>query len=161
MQLVEFDLSITDEPWGTVLQGEINFDEAVRFLLFAWCGKDLSWAKSSGFATGATLDICYGPRPRGRVQLMARISDTVSTDLTLKSNQIPTTGMRCLAQLSVPSVLYETRNHGVGLLALPHGTTKSRKKRLWHIKPAALTAELAVFEQAYGRRGQFVGHPFG
>jgi len=78
----------------------------------------------------------------------------------LTASQMPKAGVSCHAEMSVPSVLYTTTDHGVGLLAIPHELTKSRRKGLWHIKPAALNQDLTLFEQAYGRCGMFSGHPF-
>jgi len=158
--MVEFELCLSDRPWGRVLVGDFDFEEEARFILFAWSGQQLAWAKASYFDTGAELDICYHPCLEDKFQLIARIAGTVSTELILKSNQVPTSSMRSRAELSVPSVLYTTVDHGLGLLAVPRGLTKSRRKGLWHIRPDAMTPELALFAQAYGRRGTFVGHPF-
>jgi hypothetical protein len=158
--MVEFELSLSDHPCGRVLAADLDFEEEARFLLFAWCGQHLAWAKASSYDTGAELDICYHPCLGDQVQLLARIAGTVSTDLILKSNQVPTSGMRSRAELSVPSVLYTTLDHGLGLLAVRREQTNSRRKGLWHIRPDAITPELALFAQAYGRHGTFVGHPF-
>jgi hypothetical protein len=158
--MVEFELSVSDHPWGRVLVADFDFEEEARFLLFAWNGQQLVWAKASTCDTSAELNLCYHPCLGDKVQLLAGISGTVSTDLILKSNQVPTSGMRSRAEISVPSVLYTTRDHGLGLLAVRRGLTQSRRKGLWHIRPEAITPELALFAPAYGRRGTFVGHPF-
>ena len=160
MQEVEFELSLSDQPSGIVLAGEFSFEVDVRVLLFAWNGQDMAWAKESGHLRSAKLDICYHPCRGDDIQLLARIGGSVSTDLMLKSTQCPTVGMTCRAELSVPSVLYRTINHGLGLLVIPTELTKSRRKCLWHIRSGELPEKFAMFEQAQGRRGIFDNHPF-
>lgn len=158
--MIEFELSLVDHSFGKVLVANFDFEEEARFLLFAWNGEHLEWVKASFCGTGADLNICYHPLLGDQVQLLARIASNVSTALILNSNQVPTSSLLVRAELSAPTVLYTTPDHGLGLLAVRHGLTKSRRKGLWHIKPDAITPELAPFAQAYGRQGMIVGHPF-
>ncbi len=157
---VEFDLEFSVRPSGTALTGQVDFVQPTRYLLFAWRGNELAWAKSS-FSDGLTgLDICYHRCIGTHVQLITWVGNATSESLMLTTSHMPEAGTHCSAELSVPSVLYTKLDHGMGLLALPRGLTKSRRKGLWHIRPEAFTPELRLFEQAYGRRGVFMEHPF-
>ena len=158
--MVEFHLSLSDHPWGRVIEWVVDFEEEVRYLMFAWNGPEMVWVKASQNDGDADVNICYHPTCEDQVQLLAEIAGSESADLMLISSQVPTTEIKCFAELAVPSVLYRTPNHGLGLLAVPRAQTQSRRKKLWHIKPDAITPELAPFENAYGRYGSLLGHPF-
>jgi hypothetical protein len=158
--MAEFELTLSHQPWGTVLDGRVEFAEEMRFLLFAWNSDELAWAKAPGFATAADLSLCYYPSPIGRLQLITRVGMGGSSDLMLTPRQGPTTGAWCTVRPSQVSILYRTELHGVGLVVLPRKSTQSRRKQLWHIRSEAVSEELQLFVQAYGRSGTFTGHPY-
>jgi len=161
VRVVNFDLSLTDRSSSPVLKGAFDFGQDARFLVFAWNGQSLAWAKAPRYGSGAALSIWYHECLGDDVQFIAHISSGCTYDLKLSASQVPNAGVNCRAEMSVPSILYTTAGHGVGILAIPRELTKSRRKGLWHLRPEALTLEMAVFEQARGRSGMFTGHPFG
>jgi hypothetical protein len=158
--MVNFELKLSHEPWGIVLEGTVEFAEEIRCLLFAWNGNEVAWAKSSQLEKSVDLSLCYYPSPIGRAQLITRVGSGWSTELMLKPHQRPTSGTSCSAEPNQVSILYRTEDHGVGLVALLPECTQSRRKKLWHIRPERVSDALQLFVQAYGRAGTFTGHPF-
>ena len=156
----KLDLTISPQPWGTVLEGRVELAEPMRLILFAWNRQELAWAKAPGIETSAEIFLCYYPSPIGRIQLITRVGMGSSTELMLSPNQCPIAGAECDIEPNKVSILYRTANHGVGLIAVSKNCTQSRRKKLWHLRSDSVSDELRIFVPAYGRSGLFSEHPF-
>ncbi len=143
------------------LTGVAEFEIEARFLLFAWSGQgELHWAKDHRPSSAVYLELNYHKATGHNVQLIAFVNRMCYDKLILKDRQVPSGDIVCQATLGVPSVLYETIDHGIGLLAIPRRETKTRRRALWHIRPEVQAERYFPFANAYGRYGVLTGNPF-
>ena len=144
-------LNLSEDEWGRkTLATELTFEAPTKILLYACLGKELWWAKSSGWATRHKWSAQYHHLRDGARQVIVTCSAVIQ-DCIIPASFDPETECQAEVKVLVPSLLYRRGEHAVGIVAVPSGAAESLRNGLWRLKPAHMNESLAPFSGALSR----------
>ena len=156
---MKINLTITVDAWKRVtLSAVFTWPEPAHLLALIEHGPDLWWAKSPAAKTDLTYSAHYHHvrHQHGQRQVIVSCGTTIQDCIIPEGFDPGTPGAVHLEPL-LPCTLYAQFPHQLGLILVPKNTTKSLRNRIWRLKSAFQSPDLAPFAKALaqGRSGHF------
>lgn len=153
-------ITFTQDDWGrAMLAAELEFALPARVLLFAWLGNDMWWAKSSRCEARHSWTALYHHLADGSRQAIvtcgAVLEHCVLEHCVLPARCEPLASTQVALQFLQPVVLYRSGAHGLGIIAVPQGASKTLRNGIWQLKREYMSACIEPFAAglSMSRRG--------
>ena len=143
-----------DERGRAMLAAELEFALPTRLLLLAWRERDMWWAKSSRCEVLHSWTALYQHLADGSRQAIVHCG-AVLEHCILPAECEPVACTQVALNFLQPVVLYRSRMHGLEMIAVPQGASKTMRNGIWQLTREYMSTALAPFAAglALSRRG--------
>lgn len=156
---MQITLSFKEDEWGRAsLTGTLPVNEPFHTLIYAKYMGDYWWSKSANAMGSIKYSVLYHHvHDREKRQVLVSC-DSVIDHCVIPKGYDPSSSQTAKVLPLIPNVIYQFREHELGIILIPKSGTKSMRNKIWRIKESFINDSLNPFIDAltHGRKGQSI-----